>query len=190
MKLLKIIILFLLIFLFLFREPILKKEYLILPQKNNLNFVLNLNTVISPAYGKIYKIQKIKNQICISIILTILDVHYQYVPCNGIINKITYDRNGIFNIIFSDYNKSKFNEKIIYEIKTNNGIVYVYQIAGFFFRRIIPYVKNKQKVLQGDKLGLITFGSRVDICLPKKYCNILVKEGQYVNGGNVIGYYS
>ena len=61
MKLLKIIILFLLIFLFLFREPILKKEYLILPQKNNLNFVLNLNTVISPAYGKIYKIQKIKN---------------------------------------------------------------------------------------------------------------------------------
>jgi phosphatidylserine decarboxylase len=177
MKFLLLIISLSIVFLYLFREPELKKAS------------LGTNTIISPAYGKIYKIQKINCHICISIILTIFDVHYQYVPCDGVIKNTTYDRNGTFNIVYSDYDKTKLNEKMIYEIKTGNGTVYVYQIAGFFFRRIIPYVKEKQKVAQGDKLGLITFGSRVDICVPIRSFHLVVKEGQCVKGGNALGYY-
>ena len=181
MKFLLLIISIATIFLYLFREPKLKIS--------SETRIMNTNTIVSPAYGKIYKIQNINGYLCISIILTIFDVHYQYAPCNGYINKMTYDRNGIFNIVYSDYDKTKLNEKMIYEIKTNNGTIYVYQIAGFFFRRIIPYVKEKQKVVQGDKLGLITFGSRVDICVPIRSFHLVVKEGQCVKGGNALGYY-
>jgi len=147
------------------------------------------NNIISPAYGKIYKIHTIDNHVCISIILTVFDVHFQYVPCDGFVNKITYDKNGIFNIVYSDYDKTRLNEKMIYEIKTRNGTVFVYQISGFFFRRILSFLKEKQKVEKGNKLGLITFGSRVDICLPLKNLTLTVSEGDYVHGGETIGFY-
>lgn len=171
------LIVFLIIFLFLFREPL----FIVSNRDNNI--------ITSPSYGKIYKIQKKENYICISIILTIFDVHFQYVPCNGYVRKITYDNNGIFNIILNDYNKTRYNEKIIYEIESKNGKIYVYQIAGFFFRRIVPYLKEKTYVSKGDKLGLITFGSRVDICLPSKNFTLNIAENQKIKGGQELGYY-
>lgn len=171
-----LILILCLIFLFLFREPIIK----ILPRKNS---------VISPAYGKIYKIQQHQNYICISIILTIFDVHFQYVPYDGYISKIKYDNNGIFNIIFNDYIKTRYNEKMIYEINSKNGKIIVYQIAGYFFRRIVSCLKENTFVSKGDKLGLITFGSRVDICLPAKDLKLIIQENQEVKGGQDLGYY-
>jgi len=171
-----VILVIVLLFLYLFREP-------------QLNISYSQNSIISPAYGKVYKIQKINNYICISIILTIFDVHFQYVPCNGYVNNITYDKSGIFNIVYSDYDKTRYNEKMIYEIKSKFGKVFVYQIAGYFFRRVIPYLKKNTYVNKGDKLGLITFGSRVDICLPSKNLNLLIHENQYIKGGDTIGLY-
>ena len=173
------VIFFIVIFsiLFLFRKPLLN-----ISDNNN-------NIIISPAYGKIYKIQKKEKYICISIILTIFDVHYQYVPCNGYIRKIIYDNNGIFNIILNN-NKTRFNEKIIYEIESKNGKIFVYQIAGFFFRRIVTYVKENTYVSKGDNLGLIKFGSRVDICIPSKKFNLNIKENQKIKGGQILGYYN
>jgi phosphatidylserine decarboxylase len=147
------------------------------------------NIITSPSYGKIYKIQKKENYICISIILTIFDVHFQYVPCTGYVRKITYDNNGIFNIILNDYNKTRYNEKMIYEIESKNGKIFVYQIAGFFFRRIVPYLKENTYVSKGDKLGLITFGSRVDIFLPSKNFTLNITENQKIKGGQELGYY-
>ena len=162
--------------LFLFREPILT-----ISSRDNI--------ITSPAYGKIYKIQKKNNYIYISIILTIFDVHFQYVPCDGYVRKITYDNNGIFNIVLNDYRKSRYNEKMIYEIESKHGKIFVYQIAGFFFRRTISYINENTYVSKGDKLGLITFGSRVDICFPSTNFKLNIIENQSVKGGQELGYY-
>ena len=155
-------------------------------RKPKLEFFYSNKHIISPAYGTINKILKSDTHICISIFLTIKDVHYQYIPYDGIITNIKHDYNGQFNIVYKDHEKSKDNEKVIYELTTDMGTIIIYQIAGKVFRRIYPFVKEEQEVFQGDTLGLISFGSRVDICIPimDKKINILVKEGQYVNGGD------
>ena len=79
---------------------------------------------------------------------------------------------------------------MIYEIESKNGKIFVYQIAGFFFRRIVSYLKENTYVNKGDNLGLITFGSRVDICLPSKKFNLNITKNQKIKGGQILGYYN
>lgn len=170
------------IFLFLFRNPSLNISSIIMNDKN---------AIVSPAYGKIYKIQKKSQFICITIILTIFDVHYQYVPCDGQIAEIVYDRSGQFNIVeFGNYHKTHLNEKMMYKIITINGTILVYQIAGYYFRRIKKYINEKQYVKKGQLLGLITFGSRVDIHIPINNFRLCIKEKTYIRAGELIGRYN
>lgn len=149
--------------------------------------------ISSPAYGRIIHIDenfKFNNQtqkyVLISTFLSIFDIHYQYFPISGKIDSITYDYTGQFNLAYN-YNKSRDNEKVITKISNENGTYYIYQIAGKFARRIEQFKNVGDLVKSGEYLGLINFGSRVDILIPhKENLKILVKKDDLVEGGKSI----
>jgi len=157
----------------------------------NINIFNNDNIVYSPAYGKIMKIQYLQgNNLHIAIYLSPNDIHRQYVPIDGYISDIKYDRTGIFELAYHE-NKSNKNEKYITELHTKYGKMLIYQIAGKFVRRISNYMKIGTYVNTGTEIGIIHFGSRVDIIIPlASQFKLLVKEGEYMRGINTrLGYY-
>jgi phosphatidylserine decarboxylase len=152
---------------------------------------LREDKVYSPAYGKIIKINKTDDNIHIAIFLSPFDIHYQFAPINGIVKKITYDPSGKFNLAY-ELDKSNKNEKAIYTISNNKGEFIIYQISGFLTRDIHIFVKENQEIKTGVVLGLIDFGSRVDIIIPIKNqkFELLVKEDDKVQGiHSVLGKY-
>lgn len=119
----------------------------------------------------------------ISIFLSIFDVHVNRMPIEAKIEKIDYIPGKFLNATLDK--SSKENERNIIYFKKNNENFYVIQIAGLIARRIVCNIKNNQKIEKGQRIGIIKFGSRVDLYLPKNY-NILVTEGQRVVGGETI----
>lgn len=156
----------------------------------------NEDYVYSPGFGRIMKINHEQDNIFIAIFLSPLDIHYQFSPISGIVKDLKYDATGKFELAY-ELNKSNQNEKAITTITNKHGDFIVYQIAGFLVRRISTYCKIGQNIDCGEKIGLIHFGSRVDIIIPKKSKEqdkefvLSVKEGEYVNGfDTLLGYYS
>ena len=153
---------------------------------------INNNFVYSPAFGKIMTITKEPNgDVFIAIFLSPLDVHYQFSPIDGNITQLDYDANGKFELSYN-LNKSKDNEKSIYTIESSRGTFKVFQIAGKLVRRITTFKKPQDNVKTGDLLGLIHFGSRVDIIIPNSTdtFKINVQIGDRVNNQTVLGMYS
>jgi phosphatidylserine decarboxylase len=154
-----------------------------------LDTIRDDNVVVSPAYGTIYEILPVmKNGIQythISIFLSPSDVHVQYIPLASTFVETLYDATGKFNLAY-EMNKSNDNEKAVTTISDGKNNIYITQIAGFLVRRINtkPFKKG-EGLKSGQELGMIKFGSRVDIELPENY-NILVKEGQYVKGPETV----
>lgn len=147
--------------------------------------------VYSPAFGKVLKIiRQENNSIFISIFLNPLDVHYQYYPVSGKVVDLQYDCTGKFALAY-DLNKSQDNEKYITTIRNNQGDFKIYQIAGYFVRRINNNSKISKLVECGEVMGLIHFGSRVDIIIPNaEHFTLNVKEDDKVRGFNTcLGYY-
>lgn len=173
-----IIITVMLLMIWFYRRPL-----------NTIRDDIEINTVVSPAYGTIYRILPVmKNGIQythISIFLSPTDIHVQYIPLTSTFVETIYDATGKFNLAY-EMNKSDDNEKAITAISDGKNNIYVTQIAGFLVRRInTKQFKKGEKLKPGQELGMIKFGSRVDIELPEEY-NILVKEGQYVRGPETI----
>jgi len=151
----------------------------------------NDDIVYSPAYGRIMKIQYLEgNKLHIAIYLSPTDIHRQYIPINGKIVGKTYDKTGKFALAYKA-NKSDDNEKYITELETKYGEMKIYQIAGKMVRRISNYMTIGQVVNTGEPMGIIHFGSRVDIIIPNvSLFKLLVKEGDYMKGlDSKIGYY-
>lgn len=144
------------------------------------------NIVVSPADGKIVAIkdtfendylrQPVKQ---ISIFLSIFDVHVNRVPISGKIESVKYHP-GKFHIAALE-KASLENENSAMVISDGKTKILVKQIAGIIARRIACYVKAGDKVKMGERYGLIYFGSRVDIFLPKN-SEIKVKMGDKVKG--------
>jgi phosphatidylserine decarboxylase len=147
----------------------------------------NYDSVYSPAYGTIVNIEYIpENKLLISTFLSPLDVHYQFYPISGIVTNIKYDKTGKYNLAY-ELTKSRYNEKYITTISNKNGDFVIYQIAGYFVRRIISYSKLNETVESGEPLGLIHFGSRVDLIVPNaSRFRLLAKKGDYVRGSNTL----
>jgi phosphatidylserine decarboxylase len=151
----------------------------------------NEDIVYSPAYGKIMKIQYLQgNKLHIAIFLSPIDIHRQYIPIDGYIKDIQYDRTGKFALAYKA-NKSDDNEKYITTLSTKYGDIKIYQIAGKLVRRISNYMKIGTEVSTGEQIGIIHFGSRVDIIIPNvSLFKLLVKEGEYMRGlDSKLGYY-
>ena len=149
--------------------------------------------IVSPADGRITYIgesaapkeSNIKNKFLkISIFLNIFNVHINRIPTYGKVEKICYVSGKFFNASLDK--SSKENERNIIVIKKNNSdLIIVSQIAGLIARRIVCDLQENDEILQGDRFGLIKFGSRVDLYLPLNY-QTLVAVGQTVKGGETI----
>jgi len=144
------------------------------------------NVIISPANGTVTSVETKNNKINMSIYINFFNNHTQIYPVNGLLLKKIYDNTGKFELA-NNVKKSRFNEKKIHTIKMKNGgEVKVTQIAGFFPRRIVSTKKENEKVMAGEYLGIIKFGSRVDLEFEGDISKVMIKEGQMVNIGDMI----
>lgn len=125
------------------------------------------NEILSPCEGTVLKVyDKNPNYLYIAIFLSPMNRHTQIYPVNGTVIKRQYDHTGEFEIVM-DLNKSKYNEKNMHYIVMKDGtLIKITQIAGFLPRMITSSEKVPENVAAGDYLGMMKFGSRVDMLLP------------------------
>ena len=138
------------------------------------------NYLTSPADGRISSISEVKGPIelgldskqftRVSIFMNVFDCHVNRSPTNGEIEEIFYKPGKFLNASLDK--ASEENERNYFKIKgeANENIVVV-QIAGLIARRIVTQVQKTQKIKQGERLGMIRFGSRVDIYFNQKKYN-------------------
>ena len=149
------------------------------------------NFIVSPADGLIIDISdqtgpvelqpENTSYIKVSIFMNVFNCHVNRTPVTGKVEEISYKPGKFLNASLDK--ASKENERNYYKIKcskTNEEIIVV-QIAGLIARRIVCEVEQGQEIKQGDRIGMIRFGSRVDIFLKNK--KILAKLGQNVVAG-------
>ena len=143
--------------------------------------------LVSPADGLITNISEYKegkkSYTKVSIFLSVFNVHIQRLPVSGQITKIDYIEGKFINATLDK--ASEENERLRLTLKSGSNIIYITQIAGLIARRIICYLKNNERVNQGERYGIIKFGSRVDIEFPNSY-NLMVSIGQQCIGGETI----
>jgi phosphatidylserine decarboxylase len=151
------------------------------------------NFLVSPADGEIIKVEEVdgprelnlenKRFKKISIFMNIFDCHVNRIPCEGKIEEILYKPGKFFNASLDK--ASEDNERNYYKIKDNqNNDVILVQIAGLVARRIVCETIKDQELKQGDRVGMIRFGSRADIYY-EKY-QPLVKVGQRAISGETL----
>jgi phosphatidylserine decarboxylase len=142
------------------------------------------DAVVSPADGHVVQIaDELLNGVMghrISIFLAIWDVHVQRAPVAGRIASVVYQPGKFYAAMRSS--ASVENEQNIITIETPAGSLVFKQIAGAIARRVICWKSEGEIVSGGERLGLIRFGSRVDIWLPMQ-AEIVVQRGQKVKGG-------
>ena len=148
------------------------------------------DVIISPADGKVVSIRLAENTafpegeaLCVSIFLSIFNVHINRAPMTGQVVHTLYT-SGQFFPAFRE-KASHLNEQNIILIKNGPLLVQVRQIAGLIARRMVCWVKEGDPLCRGDRLGLIKFGSRVDLFVPTT-CRILVNRGEKVKGGKTV----
>jgi len=139
--------------------------------------------VLSPADGKIIKIDDDSDEPGLSIFLSIFNVHVNRSPVSGKVRSVDFFK-GKFFTAFKD-EAQKENQRNEIKIETPSGMVRFHQVTGAIARRTIFWQKPGQSVEAGEKVGLIRFGSRVDLTLPQGSV-ILVHMGQKVVGGETI----
>jgi phosphatidylserine decarboxylase len=140
--------------------------------------------VVSPADGRIMEVVEepldgIVGQ-RITIFLAIWNVHVQRAPVAGRVSDVVYVP-GKFYAAMRSIASTKNEQNIIY-LNAPGGRIVFKQIAGAIARRVICWKREGEEVARGELMGLIRFGSRVDVWLPLE-ARIVVKRGQNVKGG-------
>lgn len=142
------------------------------------------SAVVSPADGRVVEIvnEPLNNRPGkrISIFLSIFDVHVNRAPVAGQVRKVDYHP-GKFMGAWKE-KASEANEQNVITIAAPGGEVTFKQIAGWVARRILCWTRIGDEVRIGQRIGMIRFGSRVDVWLPAD-AEILVQRGQHVAGG-------
>ncbi len=149
--------------------------------------------LVSPADGEVIKVEEVdgpkelglenKKFKKISIFMNVFDCHVNRTPCSGIVEDILYKPGKFLNASFDK--ASEDNERNYYKIKDKHGNdIVVVQIAGLVARRIVCETNKNQELRQGDRIGMIRFGSRADVY----YENYepLVKVGQTAISGETL----
>ena len=130
------------------------------------------NYLVSPADGVVLSVNDVsgpkelglenKKFIKISIFMNVFDCHVNRIPCDGEISEIIYKPGKFLNASLDK--ASEDNERNYYQIKNKSDEdIIVVQIAGLIARRIVCEASKNEKLKQGDRIGMIRFGSRVDI---------------------------
>lgn len=139
---------------------------------------------VSPADGKIVAVKmETATHTRISIFLNIFDVHVNRAPIGGMIADVKY-RKGQFHVA-SREECSEENEQNVVSVRGDGSCVIFKQIAGLIARRIVFNKKIGDVVSKGERVGLIKFGSRVDVLFGPEW-EILVQPGMRVLGGSSI----
>ena len=148
------------------------------------------NYLVSPADGEVIKVEEVdgpkevglenKKFKKISIFMNVFDCHVNRTPCSGTVEEILYKPGKFLNASLDK--ASEDNERNYYKINSIHGEdIIVVQIAGLVARRIVCETTKDQQLKQGDRIGMIRFGSRVDIYFKNK--KVLAKLGQNVVAG-------
>ena len=151
------------------------------------------NYLVSPADGEVIKVEEVdgpkevglenKRFKKISIFMNVFDCHVNRTPCAGTVEDILYKPGKFLNASFDK--ASEDNERNYYKIKDTSGNnIIVVQIAGLIARRIVCETNNGQTLSQGERIGMIRFGSRADVY----YENYepIVKVGQKAISGETL----
>jgi phosphatidylserine decarboxylase len=147
--------------------------------------------VVSPADGRVVVVTEESNAgrpgKRISIFLAIWNVHVNRSPAGGVITNLNY-RPGKFYAAMRP-SASTENEQNVITLATDSGELVFKQIAGLIARRVVCWKKSGDRVARGERIGLVRFGSRADLWLPRD-SELLVKVGDHVKGGSsVVAYW-
>ena len=138
---------------------------------------------VSPADGKVVVVKPESGGNRISIFLNVFDVHVNRTPIAGKVACVKYQR-GQF-LVASKEAASHSNEQNIMTVEGEGSRVVFKQIAGLIARRIVCYKKPGDIVEKGERIGLIKFGSRMDVLLGPEW-TVTVREGERVAAGSSI----
>ncbi len=166
----------LLIICYFFRDPI-------------RNILYNEQNFLSPADGRIVSIEDWEDEDIgkatkIAIFLSFFNVHRQWIPLNAKVLSTIYNPGNFFGAFKNKASEKNEQTSILFNYN-NENIFKIKQIAGFVARRIVNHMNPDLNVAQGEKLGFIKFGSRVEIIVPKNFA-LKVKKGMKVKGCKTI----
>jgi phosphatidylserine decarboxylase len=143
--------------------------------------------VVSPADGEVLEIveeaMESRPGRRISIFLAIWNVHVNRSPLAGKFARVDY-RPGRFHMAMKKAASSE-NEQNIVHLETPRGEIVFKQIAGLIARRVVLWKKTGDEVERGERIGIVRFGSRMDVWLPLEV-EIVVKPGDHVAGGSSV----
>lgn len=143
--------------------------------------------VVAPADGKVVLITEVDEPsfvhgraVRVSIFMNVFSVHVNRYPTSGIVRYVQYARGKFLNAVSEA--SSAENEQMSVGIESGGHRILVRQIAGLIARRIITYSREGERVTQGERMGLIRFGSRVDVFVPPA-ATLRVRLGEQTAAG-------
>jgi len=144
--------------------------------------------VVSPGDGKVTNVSTVsagadKQQLRLSIFLNVFNVHVNRSPISGVIREVCYQRGRYLNAM--NVTSAEQNEQNIVTVEGDGQRVVFKQIAGLLARRIVFYPKVGDRLERGQRVGLIKFGSRVDVLMDAS-ARPNVKVGDHVKGGSTV----
>jgi len=162
-------------FLWFFRDP--RRT---IPQGEGL--------IVSPADGKLTAIDRVitpsGESLRLSIFLSVFNVHVNRSPVSGTLREVRYQKGLFLNALNPD--SAAKNEQNLAVVDSDDGHEIAFkQIAGLLARRIVFRPKVGDRVERGERIGMIKFGSRVDVLMPG-YAELRVKKGDIVKGGSTV----
>jgi phosphatidylserine decarboxylase len=162
-------------FLWFFRDP--RRT---IPQGEGL--------IVSPADGKLTAIEHVMTptgeRVRLSIFLNVFNVHVNRSPITGTLREVRYQKGQYLNAMNPE--SAEKNEQNLAVVESDDGYEVAFkQIAGLLARRIVFQRKVGDRLERGERIGMIKFGSRVDVLMPA-YAEIRVKIGDHVQGGATV----
>jgi phosphatidylserine decarboxylase len=143
--------------------------------------------LVSPADGKVTDVSPVlsngESRLRISIFLNVFNVHVNRSPTSGIVSEVRYQRGRFVNAMNAA--SAEQNEQNVVTVEGDGQTVVFKQIAGLLARRIVFNKKVGDRVERGERVGLIKFGSRVDVLLDASAA-LEVKVGDHVKGGSSV----
>lgn len=136
--------------------------------------------VVSPADGKIMKADKEGEELHIVVFMNVDDVHVNRAPLDCTVKAMKRSGTG-YEFAFNE--NTDTNVRLEWALETSAGAVRMHQVTGWFARRIVPYASEGATLKKGERLGMIRFGSRVEVWLPAAHFSASVSKGDRVKAG-------